>query len=232
MAKRSKRHRENLERIKKALKEGRLFSLDEALDLVKDGYKAVKFDETVEIAMQLGVDVKKSDQMVRGAVSLPRGIGKELRVVVFCKEDRVQEALDAGAVEAGAEELAKRVQDGFQDFDVAIATPDVMSIVGKLGRILGPQGKMPSPKSGTVTREIAKTVQEYKAGKIEFRADSGGNVHAPMGKRSFPKEALKENIDTFVRYVKSIKPAAARGQYILKVSLSTTMGPGIPVDLD
>jgi len=208
-----------------------VFSLDEALEFFKSTINAVKFDETVEIAMQLGVDVKKSDQMVRGAISLPKGIGKELRVIVFTKEERFQEALDAGAIEAGAQELAKKIQDGFTDFDVAIATPDVMSIVGKLGKILGPQGKMPSPKSGTVTKEIAAAVQEYKAGKIEFRADSGGNVHAPMGKRSFPGEALKENITAFVNYVKSIKPPAARGQYIMNVSLSTTMGPGVPVEL-
>jgi large subunit ribosomal protein L1 len=160
MVKHSKRHRANSEKIKK----GQLYPLEEAVDLILKKYQSVKFDETVEIAMQLGVDVKKSDQMVRGAVSLPRGIGRELRVIVFAKEDRVQEALDAGAVEAGSQELAKKIQDGFMDFDVAIATPDVMSVVGKLGKILGPQGKMPSPKSGTVTKDIAKAVHEYRAG--------------------------------------------------------------------
>jgi len=227
MAKHSKRHRSNIDRIEKQ----RRFPLEQAIDLIKNSYKPVKFDETVEIAIQLGVDVKKSDQMVRGAVSLPRGIGKELRVVVFCKEDRVQEALDAGAVEAGAQELAKKVQDGYMDFDVAIATPDVMSVVGKLGKILGPQGKMPSPKSGTVTQDIKSAVKEYKAGKIEFRADAGGNVHAPMGKRSFEKEALVENIQTFISYIKSIKPPAARGQYIMNIAVSTSMGPGIPLEL-
>lgn len=227
MVKRSKRHTSNLDKLDKS----KPFTLDKALDQIQKNYKPVKFDETVEIAIQLGVDVKKSDQMVRGAVSLPHGIGKELKVVVFCKDDRVQEALDAGAVEAGSQELAKRVQDGFMDFDVAIATPDIMSVVGKLGKILGPQGKMPSPKSGTVTKDIAKTVKEYRAGKIEFRADSGGNVHAPMGKRSFPKENLADNISTFLDYIKSIKPAAARGQYILNISLSTSMGPGIPLEL-
>jgi large subunit ribosomal protein L1 len=228
MEKKSKRYRAN----SKQLKKGHQYPLEDAIDLILNSYKPAKFDETVEIAMQLGVDVKKSDQMVRGAVSLPRGIGRELRVIVFTKEDRVQEALDAGAIEAGSQELAKKIQDGFMDFDVAIATPDVMSVVGKLGKILGPQGKMPSPKSGTVTKEISKAVQEYRAGKIEFRADTGGNVHAPMGKRSFPKDALLENIQTFIDYVKSIKPPAARGQYIINVSLSTTMGPGIPVELD
>lgn len=227
MAKNSKRHNSNLTNVEK----DRRFSLSEAIDLIQNKFKPVKFDETVELAMQLGVDIKKSDQMVRGAVSLPRGIGKELKVVVFTKEDRVQEALDAGAIKAGAQDLAKEVQDGFMDFDVAIATPDVMSVVGKLGKILGPQGKMPSPKAGTVTKDIAKAVQEYKAGKIEFRADSGGNVHAPMGKRSFPKEALLENIQTFIDYVKSIKPPAARGTYIVNMALSTTMGPGIPIEL-
>ncbi|MBU0756325.1 MAG: 50S ribosomal protein L1, partial [Planctomycetes bacterium] len=219
-------HKSNLTQVAK----DRRFSLSEAIDLIHNKFKPVKFDETVELAIQLGVDVKKSDQMVRGAVSLPRGIGKELRVVVFTKEDRVQEALDAGAIKAGGQGLAKEVQDGFMDFDVAIATPDVMSIVGKLGKVLGPQGKMPSPKAGTVTKDIAKAVQEYKAGKIEFRADSGGNVHAPMGKRSFPKEALLENIQTFIDYVKSIKPPAARGQYIISIALTTTMGPGIPIE--
>lgn len=227
MAKRSKRHKSNLAQLEK---KGPL-SISDAIDLIKNSYKPAKFDESVEIALQLGVDVKKSDQMVRGAVSLPRGIGKELRVIVFTKEERFQEALDAGAVEAGADELAKKIKDGFMDFDVAIATPDVMSIVGKLGKILGPQGKMPSPKSGTVTKDIGPAVQEYKAGKIEFRADAGGNVHAPMGKRSFPNEALVENIQAFIGYVKSIKPPAARGQYILNIALSTSMGPGIQVEL-
>ena len=227
MVKHSKRHNANLEKVDKSRK----YPLGEAVDFLKNNSKPVKFDETVEIALQLGVDPKKSDQMVRGAVSLPKGIGKELRVIVFCKEDREQEALDAGAIKAGGQELAKEIQDGYMDFDVAIATPDVMSVVGKLGKILGPQGKMPSPKSGTVTKDIATAVTEYKAGKIEFRADSGGNVHAPMGKRSFPNEALIENITTFVDYLKSIKPAAARGQYIVNAALSTTMGPGIPVEL-
>ena len=228
MVKKSKRHESNLSQIEK----DRRFSLPEAIDLIQSKFKPTKFDETVEIAIQLGVDVKKSDQMVRGAVSLPKGIGKELRVVVFTKEDRVQEALDAGAIKAGGEDLAKEVKDGFMDFDVAIATPDVMSVVGKLGKILGPQGKMPSPKAGTVTKDIAPAVKEYKAGKIEFRADAGGNVHAPMGKRSFPKEALLENIQAFIDHVKSVRPPAARGQYVLNIALSTSMGPGIPIELN
>ncbi len=227
MVKKSKRHAANLEKIEK----GKRHSLDEAVDIVKNSFKPVKFDETVDITIRLGVDMKKSDQIVRGAVSLPRGIGKELNVIVFVKEDRVQEALDAGAVEAGSDDLAKKIQDGFMDFDVAIASPDVMSVVGKLGKILGPQGKMPSPKSGTVTKNIADAVKEYKAGKIEFRADSGGNVHAPMGKRSFPKDALLENINVFYHYVKSLKPATTKGQYILNVSLNTSMGPGVPVQM-
>jgi len=227
MVKRSKRHLANLE----ALGKDHIYSLEEAISFIKTKQKPTKFDESVELALQLGVDVKKSDQMVRGAVSLPKGIGKELRVIVFTKDDRVQEAIDAGAIEAGSKELAKKIQDGFMDFDVAIATPDVMSVVGKLGKILGPQGKMPSPKSGTVTKNIAAAVTEYKAGKIEFRADSGGNVHAPMGKRSFPEDSLLENITTFINYVKSIKPAAARGQFILNAAISTSMGPGLKINI-
>jgi len=225
MVKLGKRHKSNRSQVERS----RRYSIDEALALLKKA-KAVKFDETIEIAIKLGVDVKKSDQIVRGAVSLPQGIGKTLRVIVFAKEERHQEALDAGAQEAGGQELAKKIQDGWLDFDVVIATPDMMSVVGKLGKILGPQGKMPSPKSGTVTKDISNTVKEFCAGKIEFRTDSGSNIHAPMGKRSFTDEALKENIQSFIDHIKSVKPSAARGQYILGVSLSSTMGPGIKID--
>jgi len=225
MVKISKRHKSNCGLLDKS----RNYPLREAVSLLKKG-AATKFDETVEIAMRLGIDPKKSDQLVRGAVSLPQGLGKKVRVIVFAKEEGVQEALDAGAVEAGGQELAKKIQDGFMDFDVAVAAPEMMSVVGKLGKILGPQGKMPSPKSGTVTKEIAKTVKEFCAGKIEFRTDSGGNIHAPVGKRSFSEEALAENIQTFIDHIKSVKPLAARGQYILGITLSTTMGPGVKVD--
>ncbi len=226
MVKVSKRHKGNLTLVERSKK----YSIPEALALLKKA-AAVKFDETVEIVLRLGLDVKKSDQMVRGAVSLPRGLGKTLRVIVFTKEERVQEALDAGAIEAGGQELAKKIQDGFMDFDVAIASPDMMSVVGKLGKILGPQGKMPSPKSGTVTKEIDTAVKEFCAGKIEFRADSGGNVHGPVGKRSFSDEALIENIQAFIDHIKSVKPSAARGQYIQGATLTTTMGAGIRIDV-
>jgi large subunit ribosomal protein L1 len=226
MVKNSKRHNHNLSQSEKTRK----CSVKEAVDALS-GMKPPKFDETVELAIRLGVDVKKSDQIVRGAFSLPQGLGKTLRVVVFTKEERYQEALDAGAQEAGGQDLAKKIKDGFMDFDVVVATPDMMSVVGKLGKILGPQGKMPSPKSGTVTKEIGSAVKEFCAGKIEFRTDSGGNVHAPMGKRSFTSEALVENIQSFLDHIKSVKPAAARGQFILGATVSTTMGPGIKLDV-
>lgn len=206
-------------------------SLGTAVGIIKK-FKPAKFDETVEIAMELGVDPKKSDQMVRGAVSLPRGIGRELRVIVFCNDDKVAAAKAAGAVEAGGDDLAERIRkDNWLDFDVAVATPDMMRVVGKLGKVLGPQGKMPSPKSGTVTADFETAVREFRAGKIEFRADAGGNVHAAVGKASFDPDALNENINTFVDYVRALKPNSAKGKYIKQVHISTTMGAGIPVDI-
>lgn len=227
MVQRSKRHRANKELVKGL----EPVPLGDALDFVKK-FQPIKFDETVEISMELGIDPKKSDQMVRGAVSLPRGIGRELRVIVFCKEEMIPEATEAGAVAAGGEDLATRIRDeGWLDFDVAVASPDMMKVVGKLGKILGPQGKMPSPKSGTVTPDVTKAVQEFRAGKIEFRADSGGNVHGPVGKASFDKEALQENIETFVDYVRTLKPATSKGKYIQQVHITTTMGAGVPVDI-
>src|SRR5262245_3513628 len=222
----SKRHQQNSQLVDKS----KLYSLDEGLKLLKKS-KPAKFDETVEIAMKLGVDVKKSEQMVRGAISLPKGIGKELRVICFAKGDKAQEAKDAGAMEVGDDELAKRVEGGWTDFDVAVATPDMMKIVGRLGKVLGPQGKMPSPKSGTVTNDVATAVREFKAGKVEFRVDAAGNVHAPVGKRSFEDGALKENVGAFVDYIRALKPPSSKGNYILKTVVSTTMGPGVPLDL-
>lgn len=227
MVHKSKRYLANRELVDRNVP----LSLEAAVAVVKK-LKPAKFDETVELAMELGVDTKKSDQMVRGAVSLPRGIGRELSVIVFCKDDRIAEAKAAGALEAGNEELAKKIRDeGWLGFDVAIATPDVMAVVGRLGKVLGPQGKMPSPKSGTVTSDIKTAVREFKAGKIEFRADAGGNVHVPVGKASFPEDALKENIETFVEMIRSMRPPAAKGKYIKKVFVTTTMGVGVPIDI-
>lgn len=227
MSKKSKRYLENKELAATAAP----LPLDDAIGVIKK-FKPVKFDETVEIAMELGVDTKKSDQMVRGAVSLPRGIGREMRVIVFCKEEKIEAAKEAGAIAVGGDDLATRIRDeGWLDFDVAIATPDMMSVVGKLGKVLGPQGKMPSPKSGTVTPDVATAVSEFRAGKIEFRADAGGNVHAPVGKASFEAEALKENIETFVEHIRAVKPVAAKGKYIQQVHITTTMGAGVPVDI-
>jgi large subunit ribosomal protein L1 len=220
--KHSKRFREALSKVDRT----REYTLDEAIEVLLS-VPTVKFDETVEIAMKLGIDTKKSDQMVRGTISLPKGIGRTLRVIAFADGDQAKQAAEAGADAVGGEELAKKIQEGWLEFDVAIATPPTMRYVGRLGRILGPQGKMPSPKSGTVTDDIATAVREFKAGKIEFRADATGCVHAPMGKRSFPKEDLKVNIEAFLEHVRASKPPSSKGKYIQKVSLSTTMGPGL-----
>ena len=189
------------------------------------------FDQTVEVVLHLGIDPKQADQMIRGAVSLPKGIGKTKRVAVFCTEEMVERAKAAGAVEAGGEELIKKVSDGWLDFDVAIAHPSLMGKVGKLGRILGPQGKMPSPKSGTVTPEIERAVTEYAAGKVEYRNDAGGNIHAPMGKLSFPVEDLESNVEAFIDHIRKAKPQATKGQYIKRVCLSATMTPSVTLDV-
>jgi large subunit ribosomal protein L1 len=190
-----------------------------------------KFDETVELAVRLGIDPKKSDQMVRGSVSLPKGIGKSRSVVVFAEGDAAAEAEAAGADVVGGEDLAQRIQDGWMDFDVCIAHPSMMRIAGKLGRVLGPSGKMPSPKSGTVTPQIGQAVREFKAGKVEFRADAGGIVHVPVGKRSFAAEDLEANISHFVDHLRHLKPSAVKGAYIRKVSVSGTMTPSVTLDI-
>jgi large subunit ribosomal protein L1 len=178
----------------------------------------------------LGIDPKQADQMIRGSVSLPRGIGATKKVIAFCGENDIAAARAAGAVEAGGEDLIDKVQKGWTDFDVAIAHPSLMGKVGKLGRVLGPQGKMPSPKSGTVTPDIATAVKEYSAGKVEFRNDAGGNVHAVVGKLSFPDDDLRENINAFVNHIKRMKPASAKGHYLKKVCVSGTMTPGVQID--
>ena len=205
-------------------------SLAEAVEKVKS-FKSVKFDQSIECVLHLGIDSKQADQLVRGSISLPHGIGKRKRVVAFCEDADVEAAKEAGAIEAGCDELIKKVSDGWMDFDVVIASPKVMSKVGKLGRVLGPQGKMPSPKNGTVTADIATAVAEFAAGKVEFRNDAGGNVHIVVGKQSFETEKLIDNIETFLSHMKKIKPAAAKGGYIKKMCVSATMSPGVTVSM-
>ncbi len=204
-------------------------SLSEAVEKIKS-FQSVKFDQSIECVMHLGIDPKQADQLVRGSISLPHGIGKQKKVVAFCEDSDVEAARKAGAIEAGCDELVKKISDGWADFDVAIASPKVMSRVGKLGRVLGPQGKMPSPKNGTVTADVVKAVAEFAAGKVEFRNDAGGNVHVVVGKQSFDKEKLVDNIDAFISHIKKIKPTASKGTYIKKVSISATMSPGITID--
>jgi large subunit ribosomal protein L1 len=201
----------------------------EAIDMVKKQASA-KFDETIEAAVKLGIEVKHADQMVRGAVVLPHGTGKTRRVMVFAKGDKAREAEEAGADVVGAEDAVARIQGGWLDFDVAVATPDMMAMVGRLGRILGPKGLMPNPKTGTVTNDVANAVREIKAGKIEYRAEKAGIIHAPIGKASFGTEALVQNLETLVEALVRAKPAAAKGQYLRSIAVSSTMGIGIKVN--
>jgi large subunit ribosomal protein L1 len=205
-------------------------SVSDALEIVKKNANA-KFDETVEIAARLGVDPRHSDQQVRGTVVLPNGIGKTVRVLAITKGEKEKEAQDAGADMVGSDEYLAKIKDGWLEVDKIVATPDMMSEVGKLGKILGPRGLMPNPKSGTVTFDLARAVKELKAGKIEYRTDKGGNVHVPIGKTSFDKEKLEENLVTFVRELMRNRPAAARGQYIKGLSISSTMSPGVRLDV-
>jgi len=209
--------------------EARSHSLREAIEVVSETAFA-KFDETVEIAMRLGVDPKHADQMVRGTVVLPHGLGRKSRVLVFAQGEKIKEAEDAGADYVGGEELAKKIDEGWLDFEAVVAAPDMMRVVGRLGKVLGPRGLMPNPKTGTVTPDVAKAVQEIKAGKVEFRVDKTGIVHAPFGKKSFGIEKLSENAEALVHAVMKAKPAAAKGRYVKSVSVSSTMGPGIKVD--
>ena len=226
MAKRSKRYLESRKTVDVVKK----YELKEAVKLLKS-FKFTKFDESVEVAIKLGIDPKQSDQLVRGSISLPKGIGKSLKVIVFASGEKADIARKAGADEVGAEELVKKVEGGWADFDVAIAASDMMRLVGKLGRVLGPQGKMPSPKSGTVTDDIEKAVKEFKAGKIEYRTDAGGNVHALVGKVSFSETDLEDNINTFVRHIINSRPASAKGIFLEKASVSSTMSPGIMLQI-
>lgn len=208
----------------------RRYSLDEALRLARETKRA-KFDETVELAVRLGVDPRKADQNIRGTVLLPHGTGKTVRVVVFAKGEKVQEAEEAGADIVGGEDLAKRIsEEGWLEFDKAVATPDMMGVVGRLGKILGPRGLMPNPKVGTVTVDIAQAVQDLKAGKVEYRVDKAGNVHVPVGKASFEDTQLLENAQSLLESLVRVKPASAKGTYVKSITVSTSMGPGVRVD--
>lgn len=224
-----KKKRQELKKLREQIRQLEPMSLRQALEFLKQ-HRRSKFDETVEIHMNLNVDPKQSDQVVRGAVALPHGIGKQVRVLVFAAGENAQRAKEAGADYVGADDLAKKIQGGWFDFDVALATPDMMGIVGRLGKLLGPRGLMPSPKSGTViTGDLAGAVREFKMGKVEYRVDQTGNVHAPVGKLSFDTDKLVENAQAFIEAVRAARPAAVRGQYIKSVSVSSTLGPGIRI---
>jgi large subunit ribosomal protein L1 len=212
----------------KALEGKSLFTLAEAVALLKK-FGTTKFDQTVEVHMRLGVDAKQADQIVRGSVVLPNGIGKSQRVAVFAKGDMAEAAKAAGADIVGQEDLAQKIKEGFTDFDVCIAAPDMMGLVGPLGKVLGPRGLMPSPRAGTVTPDVAKVIKEYKAGKVEFRNDTGGNVHAMVGKLSFDEAKLQENIETFIQFVTNLKPASVKGSYLRGITLAATMSPGVRI---
>jgi large subunit ribosomal protein L1 len=221
---RSKRYRQDSQQL-----ENRVLSLTEAIEKIKS-FKPVKFDQSIEFVVQLGIDTKQADQLIRGSISLPNGIGRQKKVIAFCEDSDIEAARNAGAVEAGCDELIKKVMDGWTDFDVSVASPKVMGKVGKLGRVLGPQGKMPSPKNGTIALDVATAVSEFAAGKVEFKNDIGGNVHVVIGKQSFETKKLVENCEAFVSHIRKIKPATAKGTYIKKMCISATMSPGITVE--
>ena len=225
MAKFGKKYQE----AAKLVEVDKLYEVAEAFELVKKIVTA-KFDETVEVAVKLGVDPKHADQQVRGAVVLPHGTGKSKSVLVFAKGEKAKEAEAAGADVVGAEELVQKIQGGWTDFDVAVATPDMMGLVGRLGKILGPRGLMPNPKVGTVTLDVTRAINEIKAGKIEYRTDKAGNIHAPIGKGSFESAKLLENFQTLIETLNKAKPSAAKGQYMRAITVSTTMGPGIKIN--
>lgn len=225
MASKSKKNRRNQEKVP-----DEAVGVSQAVGSLKQ-FDGAKFDETVELALKLGIDPKNSTQIVRGAVSLPHGIGKEITVIAFCEGELADAAKEAGALEAGGEELAQKILDGWLGFDVAIAHPSMMRYVGKLGRVLGPHSKMPSPKSGTVTDDVVGTVKDFRAGKVEFRNDDHGNIHAIMGKKSFSVEQLTENVESFIEHINSIRPTSTKGNYLRKAVISATMSPGIALDV-
>ena len=221
-------HGKRIKKIYESFDEASFFSVEEAVKIIKESSSA-KFDETVEISINLGIDPKQSDQMVRGVVSLPSGTGKEVKIAVFAKDDKAKEALDAGADEVGDEDLAEKMQNGNLDFDRVIASPDMMGIVGRLGKVLGPRGLMPNPKLGTVTVDVSKAVKSAKSGEVQFRVEKAGIVHAGIGKISFTKEAIEKNVTAFIEAVKNARPSGAKGVFLKKISLSSTMGPGVKI---
>ncbi len=220
----------NTKKAKELIDRTRLYGIDEALELIKKGSFA-KFDESVDVSVRLGVDPRKADQMIRGALVLPNGLGKSVRVLVFAKGEKAQEAEAAGADFVGADDLAEKIKDGWFDFDTAIASPDMMGVVGKIGRVLGPRGLMPNPKVGTVTMDVGRAVEEAKSGKVEYRVEKAGIIHAPVGKVSFDAQKLKENIVSLVDVLIKAKPSTAKGIYLKKVTLASTMGAGINLDI-
>jgi large subunit ribosomal protein L1 len=224
MAKHSKRYRNDAKKVKSDAP----LSVADAVELLKK-FDTLKFNQSVEVAMRLGIDAKQADQLVRGSIVLPHGIGKTLRICVIAKGDKAEEAKSNGADTVGDAELVTKIKDGWTEFDVCIATPDMMGLVGPLGKVLGPRGLMPSPRAGTVTMDVAKTIKEYKAGKVEFRNDKAGIVQANVGKIKFDKQQLVDNIEAFIQYVQSIKPVAVKGVYVKSVSISATMSPGVKV---
>lgn len=219
----SKRHKANL-----ALKPQEPLAPAEAIAALKK-YQGPKFDQTINVCMHLGIDPKQADQAMRGSISLPKGIGKTKRVVAFCSSDKVEAALGAGAVKAGGEDLVAEIEKGWMEFDVAVATPDMMRVIAKLGRVLGPKGLMPSPKAGTVAPNIAEAVKEYSAGKVEYRADGGGNIHAVIGRMSFAASDLAENLEYFVKAIEKARPPTAKGLYIKRITVAGAMTPGVDV---
>ena len=225
MAKRAKRFRADLEKVP-----AEPVPLTEAVNRIKT-FKDCKFDQSVELVMSLGIDPRQADQRIRGSVSLPHGIGQARRVVAFCTEDQVAAAKEAGAVDAGGDDLVQKIEGGWMEFDVAVASPDMMRSVARLGRTLGPKGLMPSPKSGTVTPNVPEAVREYAAGKVEFNNDDGGNVHAMIGKKSFEPKQLEENAQAFIDHIMRMKPPAAKGQYLKLIAVSATMTPAVKVAL-
>ena len=225
----ARRTGKNIDKAQKAV-EPRSYKLTEAVGLLNK-VKFAKFDETIEVALRLGVDPRQADQMVRGTLVLPHGLGKSKKVLVIASGEKVREAEEAGADIVGGEQIVKRIQQGWTDFEAVVATPDMMKLVGRLGKILGPRGLMPNPKAGTVTFDVKTAIQEIKAGKVEFRVDKTAIVHAPIGKSSFPPERLVENAQALIAAVVNAKPAAAKGKYVRTITLSSTMGPGVPIEL-